>query len=198
MPRRRPASLGHSIVLRRLINSRPLSSSGCQSPNGDLARRFPELFKKRNLHLLNLCNLLSQTFVGDILKTLLQSDKVNCADAKEVSNKPLKGNRGSVVICKSCCIDANTAVSSKPILSNVSTSLSEGGAEEPPGTSPPLSVISVSPTKISPSSTPTARTDCAAVVVRAGSFGASAVGIVSLGPGGFGRSAGLAPVLTRL
>ena len=76
-----------------------LSSSGCQSPNGDLARRFPELFKKRNIHLLNLCNLLSQTFVGDILKTLLQSDKVNCAGAKEVSNKALKGNRGRVVIC---------------------------------------------------------------------------------------------------
>ena len=75
-----------------------LSSCGCQSPNGDLARRFPELLKKRSLHLLNSSHLRCQAIVGYILK-IIESGKVNCAGTKKISNKPLEGDRGRVVIC---------------------------------------------------------------------------------------------------
>ena len=75
-----------------------LSSCGRQSPNGNLARRFPEVLKKGSLHLLNTCHLHCQAFVGYILKTI-QSGKINCAGAKKISNKPLEINRGRVVIC---------------------------------------------------------------------------------------------------
>ena len=76
-----------------------LSSCGSQSPNSNLARSFPETLKKRSLQLLNFCHLHRQTFVRYILKTI-QSGKINCADTKKISNKPLEGNRGRVVIWK--------------------------------------------------------------------------------------------------
>ena len=75
-----------------------LSSCGNQSPNGNFARRFPEPLKKRSLHLLNPSHLRSQAFVGYILK-IIESGKINCAGTEKISNKPLEGDRGRVVIC---------------------------------------------------------------------------------------------------
>ena len=92
--RRRPANLGRLIVLRRLIRNQlqrktkklsqkqaqekrrigrwnqPYlsSSSGRQSPNGDLSRRVPEMLEICNLDLLDPGNLFRQTLVGDVLK----------------------------------------------------------------------------------------------------------------------------------
>ena len=97
-PNRRNQSKTNRRKTKGCWNQPYLSSCGCQSPNGDLARRFPELLKKHNLHLLNPCHLHCQAFVGYILKTI-QSGKINCGGAKKISNKPLEGNRGRFVIC---------------------------------------------------------------------------------------------------
>jgi len=67
-----------------------LSSCGCKSPNGDLARRLPEPLKICNLDFLDLGQLLRQTLVGDVLKVPFEFGEVNGADMEQVTHKSLE------------------------------------------------------------------------------------------------------------
>ena len=74
-----------------------LSSSDCQSPNGDSPRRFPEALKKCNLEFLDPGHLLGQTLVGDVLKVTSEYGEVDSTNSEKITHQSLEGDRRRVV-----------------------------------------------------------------------------------------------------
>ena len=74
------------------------SSSGRQSPNGDLSRRVPETLEICNLDLLDPGNLLRQTLVRDVLKVPPKFGEVDGAGSEQVTHESLEGDGRRVII----------------------------------------------------------------------------------------------------